>query len=144
MLLPLGGKLEDQPVRAAKATRQTRLPYLTEPADLVEADEGAAEDYEGLVDFGAPLVTDCKASEAVQPCQGPLSDPAAARQPFARLHASSCDPGHDGAGATLLAAAATIIGLVGLELLGPPARSTSAVPHAGHGVEGRSQHEGLS
>jgi hypothetical protein len=30
-----------------------------------------------------------------------------------------------------------------VELLGPPARSTSAVPHARHGVEGRSQHEAI-
>ena len=31
MLLPLKSSLEDQPVTAAEATRQTRLPYLTEP-----------------------------------------------------------------------------------------------------------------
>ena len=54
MLLPLGGKLEDQPVRAAKATRQTRLPYLTEPSlDVSPADEGGDERQERLVHVGA-------------------------------------------------------------------------------------------
>jgi transposase len=46
MLLPRRGRLEDQPVTAAEATRQTRLPYLTKPG-LVR--------LEGMIQ---PLVSD--------------------------------------------------------------------------------------
>jgi hypothetical protein len=67
MLLPLGGKLEDQPVRAAKATRQTRLPYLAEPSlDVFPADEGGGKRQERLVRFGPALVTDGEATKSAE------------------------------------------------------------------------------
>ena len=61
---------------------------LTEPSDLVEADESAAEDHEGLMDVGAPLIPDGEAAKAVQPCQCPLDDPTVPAQAFAAVHAA--------------------------------------------------------
>ncbi len=95
------------------------------------------------MDVGTPLVADRQATEAVEPGERAFHDPAVPAQPFAGFHATSGDPRPDGAGATLFAATPVIIGLVGVELLGPPARSPSPVPHARHRVEGGRQHEAV-
>ena len=123
--------------------RRLRSEHLTKPSDLVEADESAAREGEGFVDVGAPLIADGEAAEAIEPSERALDNPAVSAQPLARLHASSCNPGRDGAGATLLAAATVIVGFVRMELLRAPAGSTSAVPHARHGVERCGQHEAV-
>ena len=95
------------------------------------------------MDVGAPLVADRKPAEAVQPGQRALDDPSVPPQPFAGLHASSCDPGPDRSGTTLGPAAAMIVGLVGMQPLGSLAGSTLAVPHTGHRVQGCSQHDAV-
>jgi hypothetical protein len=119
------------------------LEHLTKPSDLVEADEGATQDDEGLVDVGAPLVADGEAAEAAEPGQGSLNNPSVPAQPRARLHATSSDAGPDGAGAALLTATTMVVGLVGVELLGPPTGPALAVPHARHRVEGGRQHQAV-
>lgn len=83
-----------------------------------EAEEGAAQEGEGLVDIGAPFAADRDATEAVELGQRALDDPAVPPHPFADLHASSCDTGLDGAGAALGSASAVIIGLVDVVLVG--------------------------
>jgi hypothetical protein len=57
------------------ASAPTRDYRLTKPSDLVEADEGASEDHERLVDVGAPFVTDGEAAEAVESGQSALYHP---------------------------------------------------------------------
>jgi hypothetical protein len=84
---------------------------------LVEADESAAEDHEGFVDVGAPLVTDRKAAEAIEPGQCALDNPAVPTQAFAAVHPTPGDAGPDRAGAALSSAAAVIISLIGVELM---------------------------
>ncbi len=124
------------------------LGHLTEPPDLVEADEGAAEDHEGFGDVGTPLVADGGATDAVEPGQCALDDPAVPARAFAAVHptpgdAGPGDAGPDGAGAALSSAATVVIGLVGVELVGPPPGTTSAVPHAGHSVQGGRPHQAV-
>ena len=119
------------------------LEHLTKPPDLIEADEGASEDHEGFVDIGAPLIADGQTAEAAEPGQGSLDDPSVSAQTLAAVHPTPSDAGHDGAGAAFGPAAPVIIGLVRVQLLGPPARPTSPVPHARHGVQGGRQHEAV-
>ena len=95
------------------------------------------------MDVGAPLVADREAAEAVEPGQRALDHPAVPAQPLAGVDAPSGDAGRDGAGAALPAAAAVIVGLVGVELVGALARPASPVAHAGHGVQGRRQHHAV-
>jgi hypothetical protein len=75
------------------------LEHLTKPVDLVEVDEGAAEDHEGFVDVGAPLVADGEALEAVEPGERSLHDPSVSAKPLAGFHAAPGDARFDGAGA---------------------------------------------
>lgn len=93
------------------------------------------------MDVGAPLVADREATEAVEPGQGSLDNPAVSAQSLASFHASSCDARLDGAGAALLAATAVIVGLVRVELVRALPRSAAATTYTRHGVEGRSQHQ---
>ena len=55
------------------------------------ADERAAEREEGRMDVGAPLVPDGEASEAVEPGEGALDDPAVAARLVAALDALAGD-----------------------------------------------------
>ena len=66
-----------------------RLEHLTKLSDLVKADEGAAEEDEGLGDVGAPLVADGQTAEAVEPCQRSFDNPAVPTRPFAAVHATT-------------------------------------------------------
>ena len=95
------------------------------------------------MEIGSSFVANREAAEAGEPGQRALDHPPVPAQPLARLDASSCDPGRDGAGAAFPAAATVIIGLVRVELLGSPPGSSSAVPHARHGIQRRSQHEAV-
>lgn len=115
------------------------LEHLTNPPDLVEADESAAEDHESLVDVGAPLLADGEAVKTVEPCQCPLDDPSVSAQPFAAVYASPCSAGLDGTFPAFAPAAAMVIGLVGVEL----ARTATTVAHAKHGIQSRCQHHAV-
>ena len=119
------------------------LEHLTKPSDLVETDEGAAEDHESLVDVGAAFVADGEAAKAVEPCQCSLHDPAVPAQPFAAVHRPPSDAGRDRTGAALGPAAAVVVSLVGVKLVRALARAATTVAHAWHGVEGGCQQQAV-
>lgn len=120
------------------------LEYLTEPADLVEADEGAGECGEGQANVGATFVADGKTAEAVDPGEGAFDDPPVFAEPLAALDATSCNPRSDAADAALLAAAAMIVGLVGAQFARPAAgASPSSSPNARYGIQGGGQHAAI-
>jgi hypothetical protein len=62
---------------------------------LLEADEGAAEGEEGLMDVGAAFVADSQPAKAVEPSQHPLDHPAVPSELLAAL-----DPAPRGSGKT--------------------------------------------
>ena len=53
------------------------LEAVSQCAYVALADDGAGEVDEGLVGFGVPFVAGSEAAEVVEPCEGPLDDPAA-------------------------------------------------------------------
>ena len=112
------------------------LEHLTELSDLVESDEGAAEDHAGLVDVSAPLARDGQAAEAVEPGQRALHDPAVPAQPLAAVDATSREAVGDRAGAAFRSAPAVVAGLVGVERVRALARTATAVTHLRHGGRG--------
>ena len=120
------------------------LERLTEPFDLVEGDEACGEAGEGLVDVAAPLVADGQATEAVEPSVGPLDDPAVTPEPLAALDAFAGDARYDPARPTLLAPRPGIVGLVCVQLAGPPAWSPApSISQGRDGVEGLGHHHAV-
>src|ERR1700712_3784404 len=120
------------------------LERLTEPFDLVHADEGASEQGEGHVDVVAALIAHGKTAQAGHPGMGAFHDPAMASQSLAAVHALAGDAGLDAAGPALRPASTVVIGLVGMQL----ARSAAwAAPFAGaHGwdrVQRGGQHHAI-
>lgn len=103
--------------------------HLINPPDLVEADEGAAEDNEGFVDVGAPLVADGQTAEAVEPGERSFDDPAVAAQPLAAVDATLRNAGGDCPGAAFGPAPVVVVGLVGVKLVRPLARAATAMTH---------------
>jgi hypothetical protein len=59
--------------------------------------EGAAEDGEGEIDVGAPLLAHGQAAEAAEPRQGAFHHPAVPSQALAALDATPGDAGRDAA-----------------------------------------------
>lgn len=117
------------------------LECLTEPLDLVEADEGAAERGEGEVDVGAALVAHREAAEAGEPGQGALHHPPVPAQALAALDPASGDAGRDAPRTALPAAAAVVVGLVGVQLARPaPRTAPRARPDRRDRVECRGEH----
>ena len=99
------------------------LERLTEPPNLVEADECAAEDVEGQENVSAALVAHAQAPEAVQPGVGAFHHPAVASEALTVVYATPGNTGPDAADAAFLAAAPVVIALVGVQLVGPSSRS---------------------
>ena len=119
----------------------TALERLTEPPDLSEADESAGECGEGQVDVGAALVADGQATVAGQPGEGAFHHPAMSAEAGAALDAAAGDARGDAADAAFPAAAAVVLGLVGVKLAQPLSWAAAmASPDLRHGVQGRSQH----
>ena len=94
-------------------------------------------------DVGAPLIADGEAAKTVEPCQCPLNDPAMPAQSFAAIDAPSGNAGPDGTFPAFTPAAVMVIGLVGVELVGPLAWAATTVAHAWHGVESGCQHHAV-
>ena len=70
-----------------------------------------------------------------------FDDPPVLAEPLAALDAAPGNPRTDAPGAALLAAAAMIVGLVGVQFAGPAARaSPSSSPNARYGIQGGGQH----
>jgi hypothetical protein len=66
-----------------------------------------------------------------------------AAQPLAALDAAPCDARLDAAGAAGASAAPVIVGLIGVQLVGTPARPAASFPDRRHGVEQRFQHRAI-
>ncbi len=125
----------------SSAQKTECLERLTEPPDLVEADEGAAEDVEGQEDVGAAFVAHAQAPEAVQPGVRAFHHPAVTPEALAVVHASPGDTGPDATDAALLAAAPVVVALVRVQLVRPSSRSAAAsVAHWWNGIQRWRQH----
>lgn len=121
-------------------TNRQDLEHLTKPSDLVEADEGAAEEDEGLVDIGASLIADCQSAEAVEPGKRAFDDPAVPAQSFAAVPCPPSNARHDRADAAFGSAAVAVVSLVGVKLVGALARAATTMAHAWHGIQSGCQH----
>lgn len=108
---------------------------LTESAELVHADEGAAESQESVVDVDGSLVADCEASGAVQLHHRSRGDPAVAGGLLAPVYARGGQRGGDGTRAAPGPAAAVVVGLVGVEPPGPPPPEPLPTADLRHGAD---------
>ncbi len=120
------------------------LQRLTEPSDLVHADEGAAKDVEGKEDVSPSLVAHAEATHLVQPGMGALDHPAVTPQALTALHPAPGDARADAAGTALATAAPVIVALVGVQLARPPPRaSPPAAAHGRHGIQRGGHHSAV-
>src|SRR5947207_10967874 len=94
----------------------------------IEADEGAAEVEEGLMNVAASLVAHRQPPEASQPGEGALHHPAVAAEPLAGVDAFAGDAAGDPAPSQVAAAARDVVGLVGVQ---PGRRAAWSGVHAG-------------
>ena len=93
------------------------------------------------MEVGASFVANGEATEAGEPSQGALDDPAVASQVLAALDAPPGDPRRDAARPALAPTAAMIVALVGVQLVRPAPRATATpCAHTRHRVEGGGQH----
>ena len=92
---------------------------------------------ERFVDVGPPLVADRQAPKARQPSQGALDHPAVSAQALAALDALAGDAHLDVALRERPATARDVIGLVGVQLGGPFARSSAWPFDRADGIEQR-------
>src|SRR3954471_24741068 len=116
------------------------LRHLTEPLEEAEADHRAGEDEEGEVNVVAPLVADHQPAAAGDPGQGALHQPPVPAQPLAALDPAPGDARDDAALPAGTAAAAVVVGLVGVQLLRAPSRPAARLAHRRHGVERLLEH----
>ena len=93
---------------------------------MVECDEGAGQRREGEVDVRAAFVADGQAAESSQPRQRTLDDPTVAAQALVALDPTARDTRYDPADSAFLAAAAVVVGFVGVQLAGPMAWAATA------------------
>jgi hypothetical protein len=85
----------------------------------MEADKGAAEVEESLMQLLPALVADRQAAVAVEPGEGALHHPAVPPQVGLALHALAGDAALDAAAPQVAATATHVVALVGVQLLGP-------------------------
>lgn len=96
-----------------------------------------------MVDVGAALVADGEPAEAMPPGDGSLHHPAVSAEALGAVDAASGDPGQDVAPPAGVAAAAVIIGLVGVELAWPAARASALAAEGRHRIEGGLEHQAV-
>ena len=109
----------------------------------VEADERTAELVEGVVDVVAPLVADDQPAHLVQPGDGSLDDPAVPAQPLGGLDPRPGDAALDPPAAEHALVSSRAVALVGVQLLGPPARPPTLATHGRNRIDQPLQHRGL-
>ena len=117
--------LEKKSAPSQASVGQRGLERLTEPSELVEADEGAAERGDGEVDVGAAFITHDQATQAGQPGIGALDYLAVAAEALAGMDAAPGDAGPDTALVAVPAAAPVVIGLVGVQLVRASSRAAA-------------------
>lgn len=86
--------------------------------------------------FGAKFIANAQAPVAVKPSEGALDDPAPAPEAFTRLLSAPRNACCDAPLAQQVATERMVIALVGMQLVGPAARSSR---QAGHGRQRRHQ-----
>lgn len=86
-----------------------------------------------------PLIAHLQASEAIEPTQGPLHDPAMPPQPLARFDPASRDSRDNTAFAQLLPIRPRVIRLVGVQFHGTPSRTTAWPPDRRDRIDHRLQ-----
>ena len=88
-----------------------------------------------MMDVEAAFVSDSQPAELVEPCEASFDDPAMASESLRGIDTSPRDPGGDVPAPACLAAAVMIVGLVGMQLVGPPARPATLAGNGGNGVD---------
>ena len=88
-----------------------------------------------MMDVEAALVSDSQPAEFVEPCETSFDDPAMASESLRGIDTAPRDPGSDVPTPACFAAAVMIVGLVGMQLVGPPARSATLAADGGNGVD---------
>jgi hypothetical protein len=78
-----------------------------------------------MMDVEPTLVANCQPAEAVDPSEGSLDDPSVATEPLAAIDASPCNARLDLPTVAGAAAAAMVIGLVGVQLIRPASGSAA-------------------
>jgi hypothetical protein len=134
--LPSGGRWPRSRRSSAAVGRHCRSPLRrirlsghsgTSPwwsLEGVEAEDRAGQQDQGIEPLGVSLIADPQPPEATQPGPGPFDGPAVTAQPLRRLDHAPGDPGADATSAEVAAAAAMVVGLVGVDL-GWPAPSAA-------------------
>ena len=107
------------------------------------ADEHATERKEGLVDVGSPLVAHAQAAKAVEPGERAFHDPAMAAELLRTVLPATSDAWRDPTLAQGCPAARVVVALVGVQLLGPVAWTTSMSSDGRDGIESYLQHLGV-
>src|SRR6266545_5487094 len=109
-------------------------------AEPVVADASAGQDGEGVEALGVAVVADAEPPVSGQPGDRPFGLPAVAAQPLGRLDPAAGDADLDPAPGQAAAAAAVVVGLVGVDLAGPAAPPTAGCGHRGDVVQPRLEH----
>ena len=91
-----------------------------------ETDQSSRQVKKRLVDVRSTFIADHQPAETVEPGLRALNHPAIPAQPFTRVDAPPSDARGDAPFLQGFAAAWEVVGLVGVELLGPPSRSAPA------------------
>jgi hypothetical protein len=100
-------------------------------------DETAGEFEERFMDVGPAFSADAQTSEAVQPREAPLHDPAVGAQSGTVQGAAAGDGRHDAAGADLVAVDAMVVAAVGEEGVRPAAGTPAPTADRRNRVEQR-------
>lgn len=82
-----------------------------------------------------PLVADGKVAKLGEPGHGTLDFPAMSAETFAGVDATPGDARSDASGAALSAAAAMVVGLVGMEFVRAAARPSLSAPDRRHRIQ---------
>ena len=121
---------------AAASNNHMDLEYLSKPPlKSPEANDGACESGEGIVDVDAALISDGEPPEPVDRCEGSLDHPPVSAKALAAVDAAPGDAWLDAGLPACGPAAAVVIGLVSMELVWPASRTASFASHRGDGIE---------
>jgi hypothetical protein len=107
---------------------------------LVESDQRAAQNKEGVLNVVAILIADGEAPKALEPRDGSFDEPAVPDELIAALQAPASDAREDVAAPAGAAAERVIISLVGMQLVRPATGPATRLPDRRDGVEHRLQH----
>lgn len=131
------GKRRRSPATMSYGRRARALEHISKPAlKDSQTDQSAAECEQGQMHFAETLVADRQAAVAGEPSEGALDHPAIAPQPLAGVDLAPRDTRNDAAQPTGTAAAAMIIGFVGVQLCrAVPRSATPPAANRGNGIE---------